>query len=49
MYEGFVYAIKEKMEQDGITAKELADICGIIKRRRTSDDGDFGSKRKESE
>lgn len=30
MDEGFVYAIKEKMEKDGITAKELADKCGYV-------------------
>ena len=30
MDEGFVYAIKEKMEQDGVTPKELADRCGYV-------------------
>ena len=30
MDEGFVYAIKEKMEQDGITTKELGDKCGYV-------------------
>ena len=28
MDEGFVYTVKEKMEQDGATPKELADRCG---------------------
>ena len=30
MDEGFVIAVKEKMEQDGVSTKELADRCGYV-------------------
>lgn len=85
MDECFIFAVKEKMEKDGVSTKELADrceyvdetirrildrnipirlemavtivvnlglsldeVCGIIKRRCSNDDGNAGTERQES-